>query len=186
MSLRQLCLLLFCTMSVPVLAADPATVKVKDITLTVPGSWKQTPPMSGLRLAQFAVPKVGDDPTDAEMVVSFFEGDGGGIDPNLKRWEGQFAADGRTVKRTTGESPQGKYYISDISGTFNQPVGPPIAGRTRAVPGSRSISVILVVAGKGNYFLKLTGPDKTVAAAADALRQSFGAEASKETEYTAK
>ncbi len=46
--------------------------------------------------------------------------------------------------------------------------------------------MILMVADKGVYFLKLTGPEKTVAAAADDLRKSFGGSAEKEEEYELK
>jgi hypothetical protein len=43
--------------------------------------------------------------------------------------------------------------------------------------------VMLTLKGSGNYFFKLTGPDKTVAAQADPFRASFGAKAAGETEY---
>ena len=45
------------------------------------------------------------------------------------------------------------------------------------------VAVILMVKGKGNYFLKLTGSDKTVAQATSALRKSFEANKSKEKVY---
>jgi gluconolactonase len=44
--------------------------------------------------------------------------------------------------------------------------------------------VLLTVQGGGNYFIRMTGPDKTVKAQADAFRDSFGAKASGETEYS--
>ena len=47
------------------------------------------------------------------------------------------------------------------------------------------LAVILAVKGKGNYFLKLTGPMKTVTASATTLRQSFGADPKKEKPYGA-
>ncbi len=42
------------------------------------------------------------------------------------------------------------------------------------------MGVILAVEGKGNYFLKMTGPDKTVSGAASAFRESFGGDAGNE------
>lgn len=167
-------------------AAEAKEVKIEDITLKTPAGWKQEPPSNRLRLAQFKIPAVEGDKDPAELVVSSFAGGGGGIDPNLERWVKQFQSDGRKVKITVGACPQGDYYLSDISGTFNRPIGPPIAGRTEAVPGSRSLGVILVIAkgdGKEAYFLKLTGPEKTVAAAADGFRASFGGDAAKEKPY---
>ncbi len=168
------------------LAADTKSVGIQDITLEVPESWTQEAPSNRLRLAQFKLEPVQGDKDAAEIVVSSFGGGGGGVDANLKRWVGQFEADGRKSKITAGECEQGKYYLSDLTGTYKKPIGPPIAGKTELVKGYRSIGVILMVADKGVYFLKLTGPEKTVAAAADDLRKSFGGSAEKEEEYELK
>jgi hypothetical protein len=43
--------------------------------------------------------------------------------------------------------------------------------------------VILNMEGKNVYFLKLTGPDATVAAQMDAVRASIGGQADSEKEY---
>ena len=61
--------------------------------------------------------------------------------------------------------------LVEISGTYKKPIGPPIAGKTEDAPGSRALSVIIAVPEKGNYFLKLTGLDKTVAAQAKAKKR---------------
>jgi gluconolactonase len=45
------------------------------------------------------------------------------------------------------------------------------------------IGVILSVENKGNYFLKLTGPDKTVAEAADDVRLMIGGDVKQEKPY---
>ena len=128
----------------------------------------------------------GDKPV-TELVISSFGGDGGGVDQNFKRWVDQFTADGRKVKSTTGECPQGKYHVSDISGTYLQSSGGPFAGGKKTpMPEYRSISVVLAVANEGTYFIRLTGPEKTVTAAADAFRKSFDGDASKETAYESK
>ena len=73
--------------------------------------------------------------------------------------------------------------LVDVTGTYNKPIGPPIQQKTKAMPAARMLGVILAVEKKGNYFLKVTGPQKTVSAAAKAFRNSFGAAASKEKEY---
>ncbi|MBA4032377.1 MAG: hypothetical protein C0478_16015 [Planctomyces sp.] len=167
------------------MAADEAkTTKltIQGIELNVPTSWASQPPANNMRLAQFVVPGATPE-ASAELVISSF---GGTVDANLNRWVAQFAAEGREVKVTQGKSPQGEYYVSDVFGTFNQPIGPPIAGRTKAVPGTRAISVMLIVPEKGTFFLKLTGPDATVKAAAEDLRKSFGGNAANEVVYTPK
>lgn len=159
------------------------TVKLSDdVTLQVPGSWKQEEPSSSFRKAQFSIPAAQGDEKPAEFVVYSFGGAAGGVDANVKRWIGQFEPEGRKAKVVMGEAKQGKYVLADISGTYNMPVGPPIQRKTEAVPGSRVLAVILA-AGDEVYFLKMSGPDKTVAAQADALRASFGAQNAKEKKY---
>lgn len=167
-------------------AQETADVKIKDLKLKVPAEWKQEEPSNNLRLAQFKIDPVKGDKDAAEMVVSSFGGGGGGVDANLSRWAKQFPPEGRKVKVTKGASPQGTYYVSDISGTFNKPDGPPLAGKTKPMAGYRSVSVILQVPDSAVYFLKLTGPEKTVAAATDSLRNSFGGDAEKEEAYEQK
>ena len=174
--------------SSPAISAAEKTeeVKIKGITLAVPADWKQEKAANSLRLAQFKIGPAEGDKEPAELVVSSFDGGGGGVDPNLKRWINQFEANGRKSKTTSGESAQGTYYLSDLTGTYKKPDGPPVAGKTKPVPGSRSIGVILEAPDKNIYFLKLTGPEKTVTAAADGFRQSFGGNAEKETAYEVK
>jgi hypothetical protein len=174
----------------PVLAEDAETknakttaVKLSDkVTLKVPSSWNQVKPSSSFRKAQFSIPAVKGDKMPAELAVFSFGGAAGGVDANVKRWINQFEPEGRKAKVVMGDAKAGKYVLADISGTYNMPVGPPIRRQTKAMPGSRVLAVILA-AGKEVYFLKMSGPDKTVAAQADALRTSFGAEKSKEKNY---
>ena len=164
-------------------AAKP--VKLRDITLTVPSTWQQEKPRSRLRAGQFKLPPVKGDKEAAELAIFFFGGTGGGADANIRRWIGQFQAEGRKMKVLSGESSQGPYLLLDLTGTYNQPIGPPIQRRTKPMKGARMLAVILAIKGKGNYFLKLTGPMKTVTAAATPLRQSFGADPKKEKPYGA-
>ena len=74
------------------------------------------------------------------------------------------------MKMTAGECAQGKYYVSDITGTYLQTSGGPFAGGKKTpMPNYRSVSVVVSTPQKGVYFLRLTGPEKTIAAAADAF-----------------
>lgn len=161
-------------------------IKVEDITLTVPANWKQERPSNRLRLAQFEIPAAEGDTQATELVVSYFGGGGGGVDQNIERWIGQFGPQGKQVKVTSGSSKQGGYHFVDVRGTYNMPVGPPILRNTQELPEARMLGVILEVEGKGNYFLKMAGPEKTVSAAEDALRTSFGADANSEKPYELK
>ena len=162
-------------------------MKIKAITLKVPANWKQEDPSNNLRLAQFKLPPAEGDKPVTELVISSFGGDGGGVDQNFKRWIDQFTGEGRKVKLTSGECKQGKYYVNDITGTYLQSSGGPFAGGKKTpMPGYRSLSVVLMVPDAGVYFLRLTGPEKTVRAAAEALRKSFDADATAEAAYEMK
>ncbi len=173
--------------AVPALNADDKTKKVeaKDITLKVPTTWKQSPASNNLRTAQFAIPKVEGDKDDAELVVYFFGGAGGGVNANLERWSGQFQPAGKKQKIYKGESTQGEYYLLDITGVYNKPIGPPINRQTNPTPGYQMLAVVLMVKDKGNYFLKMTGPQKTVSAASKAIRIAIDADLKKEAELKA-
>lgn len=149
------------------------------LKLNVPETWKSGKPSSRMRLAQFAIPPVKGDKEEGELAAFNF-GFGGGAKANIDRWIGQFQSAEREVKVTAGEIKDGRYYFVEITGTYNKPIGPPIGGQKKATPGSRMLGVILGVEDKGTYFLKMTGPDKTVAAQATALRKSFGADGKKE------
>ncbi|MEX0818234.1 MAG: hypothetical protein WD070_01535, partial [Pirellulaceae bacterium] len=166
---------LFVVSSTFALAADEVKeAKVGEITLKTPANWKQSEPTSSLRLAQFEIPAAEGDKEPAELAIFSFGG-GGGVQANIDRWVDQFHADGRKSKVTTGKSDFGQYVIVDVVGTYKKPVGPPVLRKTEAMKGARMLAAILAVEGKGNYFLKMTGEDATVSAAADAFRASFGA-----------
>lgn len=158
--------------------------KVGDITLKTPTSWKQSEPTSNLRLAQFEIPAAEGDKESAELAIFSFGG-GGGVQANIDRWIDQFNAEGRKSKVTSGKSAIGEYVIADVTGTYKKPVGPPILRKTEAMPGARMLAVILAVEGKGNYFLKLTGENATVSAAAEAFRTSFGGKEADEKAFAA-
>ncbi|WP_437229525.1 hypothetical protein SH661x_001489 [Planctomicrobium sp. SH661] len=155
--------------------------KAQDLTLQVPKNWTEKAATNNLRLAQFDVPAAEGDTETAELVV--FPPFGGTVAENVKRWVAQFQPEGLKATFTQGKVPQGTYVLADLSGTYNKPDGPPFMRKTKPAPGYRVIAVMLTTEKEGSYFLKLTGPEKTVAAALDAFRKSFGADASKEEKY---
>ena len=159
-------------------------VEVKDIKLTVPKAWKSEKPSNQFRVAQFKIDAVDGDKEGAELVITQFGGGGGGVDDNIRRWINQFEAKDRKTKVTKGKSKLGDYVVADVTGTYLKPDGPPIAGKTKPTPGSRVLNVMLMIEDKGVYFLKLSGPEKTVSGTASDLRVSFGAKANDEKEYT--
>ncbi len=169
----------------PETPAAPKEVEAGDLKLSIPATWKQQQPSNNLRLAQFSIPPVEDDKDAAELVIS--PPIGGTREANITRWVDQFEAAGRELVMTKGKCPQGEYVLVQLSGTYKRSIGPPIRGKTEPAPGYKMHGVMLTVTkdGKnvGNYFLKLTGPAKTVAANDEALRASIAADKSKEEKY---
>jgi len=162
---------------------EKVEVKAGELTLKVPANWKQGKATSQFRAAQFEVPPAEGDEEAAELVVFYFgKGGGGGVNANVERWIRQFQPEERKVKVLIGESEQGKYAIVDLSGTYNKPIGPPIQQKTEPMPNARMLGVILQTEKAGDYFIKFTGPEKTIAQAADDFRASFGGSADKEKE----
>ena len=89
-----------------------------------------------------------------------------------------------SVKILSGKSPQGDYVLHDVMGTYLYSAGGPFAGgKKEARADHRSISVILTIKDKANYFIRLTGTEKAVNAAAETLRASFGGDAKGEKPY---
>lgn len=167
---------------VSVLPAEGAKdVKLGPVQLKVAESWKQRQPSSNLRLGEFTIPAAEGDTDEAELSV--FGPFGGSVEANVGRWIGQFDAEGREVKMTQGTGTQGKYVLVDIKGTYKKPIGPPIQGRTQASPAHRMLAVMIIMEGEGNFFLKLTGAEKTIEATAADFRASFGGDAAKEEPY---
>jgi len=161
-------------------ASETVEVKLKDLVLNLPKAWSESDIVSQMRLATYEITPVNGDKEKAELVVSTF---GGGVAMNLERWVGQFDGEGREVTIRKGMVGENAYHIANISGTYRKPVGPPVLGKTEAAKGYRMLGVILQVKGKGQYFLKLTGPDATVKAQEDALRASFGGKKDSEEDY---
>jgi hypothetical protein len=162
-------------------AAKTTEIKVDKLTLNVPGTWKQEEPANRLRLAQFAIPAAEGEKDPGELTIS--PPISGTIEANITRWIGQFEADGRELKMTKGETPQGTYILVDLKGTYKKPEGPPVLMKTTPHPGFRMYGIVFSSKEGGNYYFKLTGPEKTVTAQTDALRTSIGAKAADEKEY---
>lgn len=159
-------------MGLPSKGVPTTEVEVGALTLLVPETWTFSEPTSTMRLGQFVVPGEGGD---AELVVYYFGQAGAGtVQANVARWIGQFEEDGRTTRIARGECPSGSYAVVTCHGTYNQPVGPPIRRQFQATPGSAMIAII-VPTDRGDHYLKLTGPAKTVDAASRAMRVAISA-----------
>ncbi len=146
----------------------PATAHQTNAGLkfTAPAGWLQETPTSSMRQAQYRLPRVEGDPEDAEMVVFFFQGQGGSVQANIDRWIGQFSKSDGTpaadMARVTRREAHGiPLTIVDVSGTYSG-----AAGRMMTEAALKlNFRMLAAVAetSSGPYFFKFTGPAKTVA-----------------------
>lgn len=133
---------------------------------TVPAGWNAEKPSSDMRVAQYKLPKAEGDKEDALLVVYYFgEGQGGSAQANIDRWINQ-------IKQPDGGSSQEKAKTEtlkvnglevntvDVAGYYSGGMSP-----DSAPADSKSIyrlRAAVVETPKGSYFVKLTGPEKTV------------------------
>ncbi len=147
---------------------------IQDIKLKLPESWKSQAPENKLRLAQFVATNVDDEKDETTLVVSSFAG--GNTQANMPRWVGEFQG-GVKAETKSGESAIGPYEVTDLVGTH---VGPSFRRRTAPLENARVVMFIVMPKDKPYYYLKLTGPAKSTAAAAKTLREAIDADGSKE------
>lgn len=144
-------------------AAQSAKPKVGpgEIAWDVPAKWKEIPSPNAMRLATYLIPRADGDPDDGEMSVSRV---GGGVEANITRWKGQFDPMKPESSRRFERQVAGlKVTIYEVAGAYTGMVmkGQP----TKAREGWALVAGIVEVPGGDPWFFKLTGPEKTVAAA---------------------
>ncbi|WP_224362713.1 hypothetical protein [Hyalangium versicolor] len=154
-------------------AGVAAAEEAGGLSWTAPAEWtvQAERPM---RVATYNIPAAKGDAGGAELAVFYFgEGQGGGVDANVKRWVAQFQKpDGSSVEKDakTKQEKLGGFPVTlvDVKGTFMG--GGPMMGPSTPKPGYRLLGAI-VEGPQGAVFFKLTGPEKTVAAAEKPFRK---------------
>lgn len=138
---------------------EPAEKQFEGIRLTIPAGWEEQPVASEFIQAEY---RATGDGGPARMTLSSA---GGGIEPNLQRWQGQFQ------RRTSDPEPQRttlvvggvEAVVIELHGTFTD-------GFSGKGPQPNSMMLgAIIPTGPANFFLKLTGPRETVAAQKDAF-----------------
>jgi len=144
------------------------TVQAGGLTFTAPKAWQTRPASSSMRVAEFVIPRASGDTEDAEAIIYFFGGTGGSVEQNITRWIGQMQQpDGSSSSDKATRATQTinglKVSTVDVSGTYVAEVRPGASERHNK-PGFR-LRAAVVETPRGPYYIKLTGPAKTVAAA---------------------
>lgn len=144
---------------------------INHLLAELPEGWSKVTPASSMRLGQVSLARAAGDNADGELAIFHFPGTGGSSMANLERWESQMAGPNgapAVAKTDSMKLDNGILVITvDISGTLlASTMG---TGPSTDQPGYRMLASVLETPA-GNYFTKLTGPEKTIAAHAEKYR----------------
>jgi hypothetical protein len=137
--------------------------------MTAPGDWKKIEPAVTMIEAEFSIEPLEGESKSSRLTVM---GAGGSIEANIDRWLGQVVQpDGKpsrdkasiTKKEVSGYT----IHLLDVSGTYMDQRGP--EAPKVELKGHRLLAVIIETGSVGNYFVKLYGPEKTIAKHKDAF-----------------
>src|ERR1041384_2371995 len=137
------------------------------LKFTVPPGWVEEERTSDMRVAQYKLPRAEGDTENGSVVLYYFgPGQGGSTAANIERWVGQMKqSDGGSLKTVAKEDRFEvnalKVTTVDVAGTYVAETMPG-SGTFENKPGYRLLAAV-VETPNGPYFLKLIGPEKTVA-----------------------
>jgi len=120
-----------------------------------------------MRVAQFKLPKVDGDSEDGSLVLYYFgQGQGGGTQANIDRWIGQMhqpdGSDSKDRAKSETLTVNGlKVTMVDVRGTYSAEMSPGSGDFTSK--SNYRLRAAVIETPKGSYFVKLTGPEKTIA-----------------------
>ena len=138
-----------------------------DLHFKAPEGWTVEKPSSSMRAAQYKLPKTEGDKDDASLVLYYFGASQGGTpQANIDRWIGQIQQpDGSASKdkaKTESMTINGlKVSTVDVTGTYTAEMAP--GSQTFHNDADYRLRAAVIETPKGNYFVKLAGPAKTVA-----------------------
>ncbi|HXX94764.1 MAG TPA: hypothetical protein VEN81_14115 [Planctomycetota bacterium] len=117
-----------------------------------PKEWTKEKPSSAMRKAQYRVPDKEKKGKDAELILSFFGRNSGGIEANLKRWSAQMGGVEAKPEVIEGKC---KVTLVDLKGTYTPGFGGDVIEEARMIAA-------MVETDGGPWFFKLVGPAQTV------------------------
>jgi hypothetical protein len=155
------------------LSGSPAVADANDVAkkesisvfgeanLSVPTEFKRVQPKSGMIAHEFQATK-----DDATARVTMMRA-GGGVDANIKRWQGQFTGGDKDAQETE-EMKLGKWnvHIVDVSGSYAERMGGgPFAGGKVVNRENYAMTGAILVHPEGReFFVKMIGPQEVVKA----------------------
>ncbi len=145
-------------------AATPE--KSTGLKFTAPTEWIVETPSSSSRQSQYKLPRIQGDSEDAQLIIYYFGGGGGAPQANIDRWIGEFSGpNGKPVTdaKILHKTVNGLVVTTvDVKGTYASSMGMMMKSGSSAKTGERLLGAIAETA-SGPWFIKLTGPERTVA-----------------------
>ena len=136
------------------------------LVYTAPDGWQKVATASSMRVAQYSLPRADGDAEDAELVLYYFGRGSGSVDANIERWLGQMRQpDGRpssaAAKKDARTANGLTVTLLDVRGTYVAEMAPGAPERHNK-PNYR-LRAGVIETPRGPYYIKLTGPQNTVA-----------------------
>jgi len=147
--------------------ATPPQNASGELKFKAPDGWTTDKPTSSMRVAQYKLPKVEGDNDDATLVLYYFGAtQGGTAQANIDRWIGQMqqpdGSDSKSKAKTESMTVNGlKVTTVDVTGTYTAEMAP--GSKTFHNDAEYRLRAAVIETPKGNYFVKLAGPVKTIA-----------------------
>ena len=151
---------------VPGFQAQESAKSKSELHFKAPPEWIVEKPSSGMRVAEYRLPKVETDSDDGSLVLYFFGTDqGGSLQANLDRWISQIeqpdgSASKPKAKLETLTVNNLKISTIDLSGTYVAETAPG-SGVRHNKPDYR-LRAAIIETPKGAYYVKLFGPTNTL------------------------
>ncbi|WP_437643241.1 hypothetical protein [Sorangium sp. So ce362] len=133
-----------------------------ELVWDAPASFESAPNPNTMRKATYKIKRAAGDTEDAELSISQA---GGSVDANITRWVGQFSQKSDdSPKRTELKVKDIQVTVVEVKGTF---AGSGMPGMPAQDPKSSYglLGAIAETPSGDLWFLKMTGPEKTVTAA---------------------
>ena len=137
-----------------------------DLKFKAPDAWTTEKPTSSMRVAQYKLPKAEGDKEDGSLVLYYFGANGGGgTQANIDRWIGQVqqadGSDSKSKAKTDTMTVNGlKVSTVDVTGIYTAEMAP--GSGTFHNDDNYRLRAAVIETPKGNYFVKLAGPAKTI------------------------
>jgi hypothetical protein len=147
------------------------------LAYTTPPSWSTRPAASSMRVAEFVIPRTKGDGEDGELILYYFGTGAGTVDANIDRWIGQIQQpDGSSTKEKARRSSQTvnglRVSMVDATGIYVAETRP--GGAEHYNKAGFRLRAAVVETPRGPYYIKMTGPEKTIAEADAAFTAFLG------------